>query len=148
MILNADTVEAVSGTGYPAPFAAAIAGRSFHRLGRTGGLTQFGVNLVRLQPGAWSSQRHWHSHEDEFIWMLEGELVLVTEAGETLLRPGQGWAFPAGRPDGHHLQNRSEQDALFLAVGVDAPNDDVCTYPDIDMLATPAGFVHRDGTAW
>src|SRR5215475_5278444 len=95
-----------AGTRYPPPHDAPCKARRWKMLGNAAGLTQFGVNLVTLQPGVWSSQRHWHSHEDEFVYMLEGELTLVTDAGEEILRAGDCAAFKAGDPDGHHLINK------------------------------------------
>ncbi len=122
----------VKGTRYPAPFDEPCKTRVVHRLGDAAGLTQFGANLVRLPPGAWSSQRHWHSHEDEFVYVLEGELVLVTDQGEETLRPGDAAGFPGGVRDGHHLQNRSGKDAAFLVVGT-KNEEDWGEYPDIDL---------------
>ncbi len=133
---------------YPTPFDAPCIGQGAQRLGRAAGLTMFGVNLSRLPPGVWSSQRHWHTHEDEFVMVVEGELTLVTDAGEEILRPGDCAAFKAGDRDGHHLINRSSRDALVLEVG-NASMDDVCDYPDIDMTAGPGpGYHHRDGTPY
>ena len=145
--LDLNSIPVLSGTDYPEPFARAMAGRSRQALGDAGGLTQFGVNLVELQPGAWSSQRHWHSHEDEFVSMVSGELVLVTDEGETVMRAGDWAAFPAGRPNGHHLVNRSGAPARFLAVGSRFAADRV-VYPDIDMLYDGASdtYTHKDGT--
>jgi len=147
--LDLNSIPVLSGTGYPEPFAGAVAGRSRQALGDAGGLTQFGVNLVELQPGAWSSQRHWHSHEDEFVSMVSGELVLVTYVGETVMRAGDCAAFPAGRPNGHHLVNRSGAPARFLAVGSRFAADRA-VYPDIDMLYDGASdtFTHKDGTPY
>ena len=105
------------GSTYPAPFGAPLAGREKRALGDALKLTQFGVNLVTLAPGTWSSQRHWHANEDEFIYVLDGEVTLVTDAGEKVLGPGMAAGFPAGKPDGHHLVNRSERPALYLEVG-------------------------------
>lgn len=136
------------GSAYPPPFDAPCRDRERRRLGRAAGLTQFGVNRLRLAPGTWSSQRHWHSHEDEFIYVLEGEVVLVSDAGEERLVAGDSAGFPAGKRDGHHLQNRSSKDAIVLEVGTSADAVDVTTYPDIDMFAKPDGFVHRDGTPY
>jgi uncharacterized cupin superfamily protein len=113
-------------------------------LGDAGGLTDFGVNLVRLPPGEWSSQRHWHTHEDEFVYVLEGELTLITNAGEEILKAGQCAAFPKNAPDGHHLINKSGREAVYLEVG-SRREEDVCEYPDIDMRALPSGYVHKDG---
>ena len=136
------------GSPYPAPFDEPCRNRQRVRLGGAAGLTQFGVNKLVLQPGAWSSQRHWHSHEDELIYVLEGEVVLVTDDGEERLVAGDCVGFPAGKRDGHHLQNRSRRDAIVLEVGTSNEAVDVTTYPDIDMLATPDGFVHRDRTPY
>lgn len=136
------------GSGYPAPFAAAVAGRAKRALGDALGLTQFGVNHVILEPGAASSQRHWHAVEDEFVIVLEGELVLVTDAGQTTLRPGMAAGFPAGRADGHQLVNRSDKPAIYLEVGTRAAEEQV-VYSDIDMLARKEGgrfvFTHKSG---
>jgi len=137
------------GTRYPAPFDRPCRARTRIQLGDAGGLTQFGVNLLTLPSGAWSSQRHWHSHEDEFIRVIEGEVVLIEDGGETILRAGDCAAFPAGAANGHHLQNRSAKDAVILEVGTRNEDGDLSTYPDIDMLyKPPAGFVHRDGTPY
>jgi len=137
-----------------APFDEPCRGRSGVRLGVAGGLTHFGVNLVTLEPGAWASQRHWHQCEDEFIYVLEGELVLVEDAGETLLRPGDSAAWPAGIPDGHHVQNRTELEARYLVVGT-RDDADYGEYPDIDMVfapgrysGTPKRFRRKDGTPY
>jgi uncharacterized cupin superfamily protein len=136
------------GTGYPPPHDAPCLERKRWRLGDAAGLTQFGVNLQRLAPGVWSSQRHWHSAEDEFVYVLEGEVVLVTEAGEQVLRAGDCAGFPAGEPNGHHLQNRSDREAVLLEVG-SRRADDTCEYPDIDMAMDAAGdFVRRDGSSY
>ena len=135
------------GTSYPAPYDVPCRERKRTRLGAAAGLTRMGVNLLQLPPGAWSSQRHWHTLEDEFVYVVKGEVVLVTDAGEEVLRAGDSAGFKAGDPDGHHLQNRSHEDATVLEIGTDAP-DDVGEYPDIDMRALPAGFVRRDGTAF
>ena len=106
------------------------------------------MNILRLGPGVWSSQRHWHSHEDEFVYVLEGEVVLVTNAGEETLRTGDSAGFKAGDPDGHHLQNRSDHEAVLLEIGTSAPGGDECDYPDIDLQVRDGGFVHRDGTPY
>ncbi|MES2895077.1 MAG: cupin domain-containing protein [Pseudomonadota bacterium] len=138
------------GSGYPPPFDAQCQSRQRWMLGDAVGLSQFGVNLLRLPPGQWSSQRHWHTAEDEFVQVLEGEVVLVTEAGEEILRAGDCAGFPAGVADGHHLQNRSDREAVLLEVGSRRPQDDACAYPDID-LAAPAeldGYLHKDGTPY
>jgi uncharacterized cupin superfamily protein len=132
--INPAALPANTGSSYLPPYRAAVAGRSWRAVGAAGGLTQFGANLVTLPPGVWSSQRHWHSAEDELVVMLSGELVLVEDTGETLLHPGDIATFKAGTPNGHHLQNRSGAIASFLAIGTDRPDDDHCHYPDIDMF--------------
>lgn len=138
------------GSGYPVPHDAPVAARVRRRLGQAAGLTAFGVNQLTLPPGCWSSQRHWHSHEDEFLVVLVGEVVLVTDTGEEILRAGDCAAFKAGVPDGHHLINRSDQDAVVLEVGNHAPDHDRTVYSDIDMVAEPGeeSFRRRDGTVF
>jgi len=136
------------GASYPPPYDEPCRERVRRRLGDAAGLTQFGVNLLTLPPGAWSSQRHWHTHEDEFIWVLEGEVVLVTGAGEETLRAGDCAAFPAGKPDGHCLQNRSATEARVLEAGA-RHSDDAVDYSDIDLRVTHgAGFTHKDGAPY
>ena len=125
-------VNARRGTIYPAKFAQGLEGRAKRALGDAGGLTQFGVNLTTLEPGAMSAHRHWHRAEDEFVYVLEGELTLVTDAGEETLRAGMAAAFPAGKDDGHQLINRSDKPATYLEIGTRAANDDA-VYSDIDM---------------
>jgi len=139
-----------TGSGYPTPFDLPCAARARQRLGDAAGLADFGVNRLRLPPGAWSSQRHWHSAEDEFVFILEGEVVLVTDTGEEILRTGDCAGFKAGVKDGHHLQNRSVRDAILLEVGSRRVAEDEGEYPDIDMrfLKNDAGFTHRDGTPY
>jgi uncharacterized cupin superfamily protein len=134
------------GSGYPAPFHEPCAARLRTQLGDAAGLGDFGVNLLRLSPGAWSSQRHWHNLEDEFVYVLSGEVVLITDAGETVLKPGDCAGFPKNAPNGHHLVNRSNADAMLLEVGT-RTTDDITTYPDIDMKYDPTlgGYVHRTG---
>ena len=147
--LDLSSIPVLSGTGYPDPFAEAVNGRSRQALGDAGGLTQFGVNLVELQPGAASSQRHWHSHEDEFVMVVSGELTLVSDEGETLMRAGDCAAFPAARPNGHQLVNRGWGTALFLAVG-SRSKQDKASYPDIDLVYDGGtdSYAHRDGTPY
>jgi uncharacterized cupin superfamily protein len=137
------------GTGYPQPFAALSAERIRQRLGEAGGLVDFGVNITRLPPGNWSSQRHWHSHEDEFVFVLEGEVVLVEDAGETMLRSGECAAFPKNSGNGHHLINRSDAVATYLEIGSRWP-EDLTTCSDVDMMSANADgrFVHKDGTPY
>ncbi len=121
------------GTTYPAPFAARMGDRAKRRLGDALGLTRFGVNLVTLPPGAESALRHWHTLEDEFVWILEGEVVLVTDAGEQVLRAGHCAGYPAGRRDGHHLVNRGSGVARYLEVGNRIEGDNAF-YPDDDLM--------------
>ena len=137
------------GSSYPSPFDQPCAERVRTRLGDAGGLTQFGVNLLELPPGAWSSQRHWHSDEDELVYVVAGEVTLVTDAGEQLLHAGECAAFPKGVADGHHLINRSSQVAVLLEVGSRSETD-VCRYADIDMMidGKVGHYVHRDGTRY
>ena len=137
------------GSYYPPPFDAPCADRLRQRLGDAGGLTDFGVNLMRLPPGNWSSQRHWHSHEDEFVYLLQGELTLIEDGGETLLRAGDCAAFPKGSGNGHHLINRSAAPAVYLEVGSRALAD-LTTCSDIDMMSANADgrFTRKDGTPY
>jgi len=144
-------VTAVEGSSYPSAFKPRVAGRAKRRLGDALGLKNFGVNLTTIKAGASSALRHWHSREDEFIYVLEGELVLVTDAGEQVLTAGTCAGFPAGKADGHCLVNRTGRDAVYLEVGDRNPQDDV-TYPDDDLLAraSPQGrrFTRKDGTSY
>ena len=137
------------GSGYPAPFHEPCMNRTRKQLGDAGGLTQFGVNLLTLAPGAWSSQRHWHSSEDEFVYVLSGEVVLVTDQGEELLRAGDCAAFPKNDANGHQLVNKSKAVALCLEIGT-RTRDDVCLYPDIDLKidAKDNVFTHKNGTPY
>ena len=141
------SLKPVVGTLYPSPFDEPCRARERTRLGDAAGLSQYGVNLLRLPPGSWSSQRHWHAKEDEFVYVLSGEVVLVTDAGEEVLRAGDCAAFKAGEGDGHHLVNRSDQDVMLIEVGNRDPADRT-VYSDIDMVAEPMeeGFRRRDGT--
>jgi uncharacterized cupin superfamily protein len=147
--IDLDAVKHIPGTGYPPPYDVPCRNRSRQALGDAAGLTQFGVNLQRLPPGAWSSQRHWHSDEDEFVWVVSGELTLVTDNGEEVMRAGDCVGFKAGVRDGHHLQNRSTKEAVVLAIGSRRPNEDLCSYPDIDLRWAGSGHpTHRDGTPY
>jgi uncharacterized cupin superfamily protein len=147
--IDLSTVPVRTGTGYPEPFNAACAGRTRKRLGDAGRLTALGVNLMTLPPGKWSSQRHWHSHEDEFVFVLEGELTLVEDGGETVLRAGDCAAFPRASGNGHHLQNCSSAIAVYLEVGSRHP-EDLTTCSDVDMMSSnkDGRFVHKDGTPY
>lgn len=135
-------------TRYPKPFDEAVVGRVRQRLGNAAGLDQFGVNLCRLKPGAASSQRHWHTKEDEFVYVLEGEVVLVEDSGETILKPGDAAAWKAGVANGHVLINRANRDALVLEVGTRAPTENAF-YSDIDMQivrdAQGARYLRKNG---
>ena len=135
------------GSNYPPPFDAPCATRTRQRLGDAGGLRDFGVNLMTLPPGGWSSQRHWHTHEDELVYVLEGEVTLVEDGGETVLRAGECAAFPKNTGNGHHLINRSSTMAVYLEVGSRDPQD-VTMYSEIDMMSpnTDGRYVHKDGT--
>ncbi len=137
------------GTLYPSPHDQGFEGRIRQALGDVFGLSQFGVNLVTLEPGAMSSQRHWHAREDEFVYVLEGTIALVTDEGETALTAGMAAGFPAGEPNGHHLVNRTDTPALYLEVGSRYPEDEV-DYPDIDMKVRKRHgrwhFTRKDGT--
>ena len=153
--IDVPSLPTVTGTSYPKPFDAPCRARENTRLGLAAGLTQFGVNRTLLPPGTWSSQRHWHELEDEFIYVIEGEVVLIEDDGEQILRPGDAAGFRAGVRVGHHLVNRSEEDAVLLTVG--SRNDaDSGEYSDIDMkfsagrYSTPAGggFARKDGTPY
>lgn len=138
------------GTFYPPPYHQPCKARERRKLGDAAGLTQFGVNLLRLKPGVWSSQRHWHTEQDEFVYIVSGEVVLVTDAGEDLLRAGDCAGFKAGDKDGHHLQNRSNTDAVLLEVGTRTPNDSG-EYPDIDLAFQTGGptmYTRKDGTPY
>lgn len=149
--IDRSTVPVKTGSIYPAPYAAMMAGRSSLRLGDAGGLTQFGVNLVTLAPGALSSLRHWHLAEDEFVMVTDGECTLIEDAGETVMRAGDCAAFPASTPDGHQFINRSDVPASFLIIGSKAKRE-VATYSDVDLVLTvedgTATFTHRDGAPY
>jgi len=138
------------GTFYPPPYDQPCRARERRKLGDVAGLTQYGVNLLRLPPGSWSSQRHWHTEQDEFVYIVSGEVVLVTDAGEEILKPGDCAGFKAGEKDGHHLQNRSNADALLLEIGTRTPSDGG-EYSDIDMafqMGGPAMYTRKDGTPY
>jgi len=147
--LDPQMVPPRRGSSYPEPSRAVVETRAKRSLGDAVGLSQFGVNLVELPPGCWSAQRHWHTHEDEFVYVLEGELTLVTDVGEQVLRAGMAAGFPAGKADGHHLINRTDRPATYLEVGTRHENVDEIDYPDVDMAVrqTPDGqrFVRKTG---
>lgn len=144
--LDVGALAEALGSRYPPPYDEPCRTRARKRLGDAATLTQFGVNLLRVSPGGWSSQRHWHTAEDEFIMVLAGSVVLVTDAGEETLHAGDCAGFKAGAADAHHLQNRSDEDAMILEVGARRPDDDEVFYPDIDLRITQGRhYVHQDG---
>ena len=143
-----DAIKETNRTGYPAPFDADVAGRWYRRLARATKIKDFGASLVRLEPGGWSSQRHWHEGEDELLVMIEGEAVLVEDDMRTRLGPGDVAAWAKGVANGHHLINQSDAPCRFLVVGTDNGKD--CHYPDIDLLFEGATgrYVHDDRTPY
>ena len=147
--IAADAVKAVTEATYPEPFRSRVGGFECRLLGDAFGLTQFGANLELLSPGAQSALRHWHSLEDEFVYVLEGELTLIEDGGETVLRAGDCAAFPKGSGNGHHMINRSGAMAVYLEVGSRQP-EDLTTCSDIDLMSSNADgrFVHKDGTPY
>jgi uncharacterized cupin superfamily protein len=150
--IDPDNLSERAGTFYPPPYDKPCRARYRRALGDAAGLTQFGVNLLRLPPGVWSSQRHWHTSEDEFVYVLQGEVVMVTDVGEEILRPGDCAGFKAGDQNGHHLQNRSQSDVLLLEVGARLDATDGAFYPDIDLVFAPGGapalYTRKDGTPY
>jgi uncharacterized cupin superfamily protein len=149
--IDIDALPLRTGSVYPEPYASQMAGRSSHRLGQAAGLTQFGVNIVYLEPGAPASLRHWHLKEDEFAMVLSGELVLIEDDTETVMRPGDCAAWKAGVENAHHFVNRGSTVASFLVVGSKDPNE-VATYGDVDMMIHmqdgEARFTYHDGSDW
>ncbi len=145
--IDIDAAPSRDGTAYPPPYDAPCRERRRKRLGNAAGLTQFGVNRLELDPGVWTSQRHWHSAEDEFVWVVSGEVVLIDDGGETVLRAGDCAGFPAGEANGHHIVNRSSETAVLLEVGSRRPDDDRVDYPDIDLTydGRETFYRHRDG---
>lgn len=148
--INIDSAPRGDGTTYPEEFAGLCKPRRRWKLGDAAGLSQFGVNLLRLPDGAWSSQRHWHASEDEFVMVVEGEVMLVEEDGETTLRAGDCAGFKAGVANGHRIENRSGSEAVLIEVGTRNPSVTACDYPDIDMVlhAGVDGYFHRDGSPY
>lgn len=149
--IDLDACPEHSGSGYPPPLNEPCKLRSAKLIAQGAGLTLVGINLMTVPPGQWSSQRHWHDDEDEFVWVVSGEVVLVEDEGETLLRAGDCAAWKAGVANGHHLQNRSDKDAVLLQVG--NPTDEAretVDYPDIDLIIRPGGegYRHKDGTLY
>jgi len=142
------SIELDTRSGYPEPYRQVTIGRERKRLGSAIGLDQFGVNLSRLKPGAQSSQRHWHANEDEFVYILEGEVVLHEDSGETVLRPGDAAGWKAGVPDGHCLINRSARDVVYLEIGTRAKHERA-QYPDVDLMVVRDDngmrYTHKSG---
>lgn len=145
--IDVSAVTVSKGTGYPPEFQEVSKDRLRQQLGDAGGLTDYGVNLTQLPPGTWSAQRHWHSHEDEFVYVLSGEVTLVEDDGETVLRASECAAFPKGTGNGHHLINRSEENAIYLEIG-SRQLEDLTTCSDVDMMSANSDgrFVRKDGT--
>jgi uncharacterized cupin superfamily protein len=135
-------------TGYPPPFVRAVVGRQRKRLGNAAGLDQFGVNLTTLKPGAASAQRHWHEKEDELVFILEGEVVLIEDGGETMLKPGDAAGFKANTPNGHHLVNKTNRDAVYLEIGTRSKYERA-EYPDVDLMVVRDDkgmrYTHKNG---
>jgi uncharacterized cupin superfamily protein len=146
--IDIPTLAIDTATGYPEPYRQAVAGRLRKRLGNAVGLDQFGVNLTTLKPGAWSSQRHWHTSEDELVYVLEGELVLCEDGGETVLKPGDAAGWKANVPNGHCLINRTERNAVFLEIGTRSKSERA-SYSDIDMQTVRddngTRYLHKSG---
>jgi uncharacterized cupin superfamily protein len=140
-----------STTGYPEPYKSRVAGRHKRRLGDHAGLKNFGVNLTRLDPGAESSMRHWHTRQDEFIYVIEGEITLVTDSGRQKLTPGMAAGFPAGKADGHQFVNETMKPVLYLEIGDRTPGDGAA-YTDVDLAARSVDgkwvFTHKDGSPY
>ncbi len=145
--LDLDSIPQTNATGYPPPFDAPVAERWYRRLAPPSGLSYFAASHVVLKPGAWSSQRHWHDDEDEMVVMISGEAVLIEDDGETVLRAGDIATFPAGVENGHHLQNRTDTDCVFVAIGA-GPRAAGGVYSDIDMTFGPDGYFYKDGTPY
>jgi len=146
--LELDAIPQTNATGYPPPYDAAVEGRWYRRLAPPAGLTLLGASHVTLQPGAYSSQRHWHRGQDELVVMIAGHAVLIEDDGETPVGPGDVLAFPAGRANGHHLHNRSDAPCVFVAVSAGARAADSGEYSDIDMVFGPDGYARKDGTPY
>ena len=151
--INIEEIPAIRGVGYPAEFQAQCVGRSVKKLGDTGGLTQFGAHLVTLPPNTWASQRHWHSAEDEFVYILSGTPTLIDDDGETQLQPGDACTHKAGDGNGHHVVNNSNEDATLLVVGTRNKENDSCYYPDVDLELPANGTdnrvpYHKEGTPY
>ncbi|MBW4564593.1 MAG: cupin domain-containing protein [Mojavia pulchra JT2-VF2] len=152
MIINPENVPSRTSSIYPDEFKSLVQGRVKQALGNAAGLKNFGVNLVTLEPGSCSALRHWHTRQDEFIYVIAGEVTLITNVGAQILQPGMMAGFPAGEADGHHLVNRSDAAVVYLEIG-DRTSDDRAYYPDDDLIAEPSAdgsriFTHKDGTLY
>jgi uncharacterized cupin superfamily protein len=145
--INIDAVPVRKGSSYPPPFNERSKERIKQALGNTGNLTDFGVNLTQLPPGEWSSQRHYHSHEDEFIYILSGEVTLITDDGEQILTTGDCAAFPKNVNNAHHIINNSKDIAYYLEIGSRSEHD-VCCYPDVDLNCENKTFTHKNGSPY
>ena len=142
-------IEQTNRTGYPEPYSNDVAGRLYRRVGQATGLKDIGVSHCVLEPGAWSSQRHWHEGIDEFVVMLDGEAVLVEDDGETIMRPGDCAVFLKDVPNGHHLINRTDRDCTFLAFDCQIGEGD-CHYPDADLhfKVEDGSYTRKDGSSY
>jgi len=150
-VVKPSQIPVHSGSGYPAPFDEPCQTRHREALSDAGGLSQFGVHRITLEPGAWSSQRHWHSAEDELVYVLAGYPTLIDDSGETALSPGDVTTHPAGEANGHHMINRTDANVVFLIVGSRRPEEDTGSYPDIDLQIPANGtaervFMRKDGS--
>ena len=146
--LDLAAIPQTNATGYPPPYDEPVAGRMYRRLAPASGMEKLRASHVVLKPGAWSSQRHWHREVDELLVMLSGEAVLIEDQGESTVRPGDIIAWPAGVANGHHLQNRSDEDCVFVVAAAGEYEADSGEYSDIDMVFDGGGYAHKDGTRY
>jgi uncharacterized cupin superfamily protein len=146
--IDVTSVPVSAGSRYPQPFAEPCLNKLRRRLSVAAGLKRIGINLLELGPGAWSSQRHWHTEAEEFVYVLEGEVVLVSNAGDEILRAGDCAGFIPGDENGHHLQNRTGEIARVLEIGSASLRGDEGRYPDIDLISNAAGYFHKDRTPY
>jgi len=148
---RAEDVSEISGTGYPSPLDRIAEGRTKRKVSDHAGLSDYGINITTLPPGAWSSQRHWHEQEDEFTYVMSGELVLVTDDGEETVTAGHMMGFPKGVENAHHLVNRSDKDAVYMEIGTRCMTE-ICHYPDVDLHMIMENdedvFYRKDGTRY
>lgn len=146
--LDLEQIEQTNATGYPEPFDADVEGRWYRRLAVVAGLSKMGASHVVLKPGAYSSQRHWHTVQDELVVMLSGEAVLIEDDGETRVKAGDVLAWAAGVENGHRLHNRSDEEVVFIAISAGPRDKDGGEYPDINMVFRPDGYFRKDGTRY